>query len=57
MSNNPTCVLTDADLYSDSQKSKMLKVLFSGIPTTSGDGPKTLILDENGDPKFVDYTA
>lgn len=57
MSNNPTCVLTDADLYSDSQKAKMAKVLFSGIPTTSGDGPKTLILDENGELEFVDYNA
>lgn len=55
LSSNPTCVLTDADLYSESQKQRMAKVLFSGIPTTSGDGPKALILDENGDPKFVDY--
>lgn len=55
LSSTPTCVLTDADNISPEQKLKIAMVLLSGIPTTSGDGPKTLIIDENGDPKFVDY--
>jgi hypothetical protein len=57
LTNNPTCVLTDADLYSDSQKAKMAKNLMTGIPATSGEGDKVLVLDENGDPQLKDYSA
>jgi hypothetical protein len=57
LNNNPTCVLTDADIYSDSQKAKMAKNLMTGIPSTSGEGDKVLVLDENGDPQLKAYSA
>ena len=57
LSNNPTCVLTDADIYSDSQKARMAKNLMASLPATSGEGDKVLVLDENGDPQLKDYSA
>ena len=57
LTNNPTCVLTDADIYSESQKAKMAKNLMSGLPASSGEGDKVLVLDGNGDPQLKDYSA
>lgn len=57
LSNNPTCVLTDADMYTDSQRARMAKNLMTGIPATSGEGDKVLVLDENGDPQLKDYAG